>query len=114
MQAITDDYMRQMMPNARQYCVVILKAGPNRHQPGAEKIIWEHGRRNFALRAEGLLAVVCPVIDGSDVNGIGIFTTGVEETRKSMDEDPGVQAGVFVYEAHLCRGFPGDGLPQPA
>src|SRR5262245_12650649 len=75
MQAITDDYMRQMMPAAREYCVVILKAGPNKDMPGAEKIIWEHGRRNFAMRAEGLLAIVCPVRDGSDVSGVGIFTT---------------------------------------
>jgi uncharacterized protein YciI len=114
MQTITDEYMRQMLPTAKNYCVVILKAGPNRHQPGVEKIVWEHVRRNFALRAEGALAVVCPVSDGSEVNGIGIFTTSLEETQKIMDEDPGVQAGVFVYEAHPCRGFPGDGLPQPA
>jgi hypothetical protein len=28
-----------------------------------------------------------------------------------MDGDPGVQAGVFVYDVHTCRGFPGDALP---
>ena len=111
MQTITDDDMRRMMPTAREYCVVILKAGPNKQQPGVEKIIWEHGRRNFAMRAEGLLAIVCPVRDGSEVSGIGIFTTSLEETQKLMDEDPGVQAGVFVYEAHVCRSFPGDSLP---
>ncbi len=111
MQTITDDYMRQMMPTARNYCVVILRVGPNRQQPDVEQIIWEHGRRNFALRAEGLLAVVCPVRDGSDVCGVGIFTTSLEETQNLMNDDPGVKAGVFVYEAHACRGFPGDGLP---
>jgi uncharacterized protein YciI len=110
-QTITDEYMRQMMPTTKNYSVVILKAGPNHEQPGVEKIIWEHGRRNFALRAEGLLAIVGPIRDGSGVNGIGIFTTSVEETRKLMDEDPGVQAGVFVYEVHECRSFPGDSLP---
>jgi hypothetical protein len=111
MQTITDDYMRQMLAITKHYCIVILKAGPNKQQPGVEKIIWEHGRRNFALRAEGVLPIVCPVNDGSDVSGIGLFTTSVEETRKIMDEDPGVQAGVFVYELHDCRSFPGDSLP---
>lgn len=112
MQTITDDDMRQMIAATRHYCLVILKAGPNRQQPGVEKIIWEHGRRNFALRAEGVMPIVCPINDGSDVSGVGIFITSEEETKKIMDEDPGVQAGVFVYELHVCRGFPGASLPK--
>ncbi len=111
MQTITDEYMRQMMPQARAYTVVILRAGPRRNEPDVEKIVWEHGRRNFALRADGVLSIVCPVRDGSDVSGIGIFNASVEETKRIMDEDPGVQAGVFVYELHPCRSFPGDSLP---
>jgi hypothetical protein len=78
---------------------------------GVEDIIWEHGRRNFSLRADGLLAIVCPVRDGSDVCGVGIFTVSPQETASIMDEDPGVKAGVFVYELHACRSFPGDALP---
>ncbi len=108
---ITDDYMRQMIPTATTYSLMILKAGPNRHAPGADQIIWEHGRRNFALRADGVLSMVCPVGDGSEVCGIGIFNAGLEEARQIMDEDPGVQAGVFVYELHPCRGFAGSSLP---
>jgi len=27
-----------------------------------------------------------------------------------MDGDPGVMAGIFTYEVHLCRSFPGDKL----
>src|SRR5262245_43257053 len=111
MTTITDEFMREMLPKARTYTVVVLKAGPNRQMPGVEKIIWEHGRRNFALRADGLLSIVCPVGDGSDVNGVGIFNATADEVRAIMDEDPGVQAGVFVYELHPCRGFPGDSLP---
>lgn len=111
MTTITDDFMRSMLATTKPYCVVILKAGPNRQTPGVEKIAWEHGRRNFQLRADGLLSVVCPVMDGSEVSGIGIFNTGVEETRAIMEEDPGVRAGVFVYEVHPCRSFPGDSLP---
>ena len=112
MTAITDEFMREMLLTTKLYCIVILKAGPNKHEPGADKIIWEHGRRNFALRAEGVLSIICPVNDGSDVSGVGIFNATVEEVRRIMDEDPGVQAGVFVYELHPCRSFPGDGLPQ--
>ncbi|VVB84314.1 Uncharacterised protein [uncultured archaeon] len=70
MQTITDDYMRQMLPRARNYSIVILRSGPKSKEPGVEKIIWEHGRRNFALRADGVLSIVCPVIDGSDVRGV--------------------------------------------
>ena len=109
--AITDEFMRQMMSTTKNYCIVILKAGPKRNADGVEKIIWEHGRRNFALRAEGVLAIVCPISDGSNVSGVGIFNATVEEVKKIMDEDPGVKAGVFVYEIHECRSFPGATLP---
>ena len=108
---ITDEFMRQMISQTRQYCIVILKAGPKRHEEGVEKIIWEHGRRNFELRAEGVLSIVCPISDGSDVSGIGIFNAPLEEVKKIMDEDPGVKAEVFVYELHVCRSFPGASLP---
>ncbi len=107
---ITDARMLEMMKLAREYTVVILKAGPAAGSPGSEKIVWEHGRRNFALRAEGVLSIVCPVRDGSNVRGVGIFDGTVDEIRKVMDEDPGVKAGIFVYEIHPCRSFPGDRL----
>lgn len=112
MTTITDEYMRQMHSQSRQYCLMILKAGPNRHEEGAEKIIWEHGRSIYALRAEGIMPMVCPISDGSDVEGVGIFNASVEEVNKIMDEDPGVKAGVFVYETHVCRGYPGSSLPE--
>ncbi len=111
MAIISDEFMRQMMTTTKQYCIVILKAGPNKKMEGVEKIIWEHGRRNFALRADGILSIVCPISDGSNVSGIGIFHGSVAEVQKIMDEDPGVQAGVFIYELHPCRSFPGDSLP---
>ncbi len=112
MTTITDEFMQQMLTTTKSYCIVILKAGPNEHMDGVEKIVWEHGRRNFVLRADGLLSIVCPVSDESDVAGIGIFNADAEEVKKIMDEDPGVQAGVFVYELHSCRSFPGDSLPK--
>jgi hypothetical protein len=111
MTTITDEYMRQMIPAAKTYSLVILKAGPKRYEPGADAIIWEHGRRNFALRADGVLPIVCPVTDEGDVRGLYIFDASLEETRQIMDEDPGVKAGIFVYEPHPCRGFAGSCLP---
>ena len=109
---ITDEFMRQMISKSRNYTVVILKCTPKRDESGADKIIWEHGRRNFTLRAEGVLPIVCPVTDGSELSGVGIFNASEEETKKIMDEDPGVKTGVFIYEVHTCRGFPGSCLPD--
>jgi len=57
MATITDEYMMQMLPTVKQYSIAISKAGPKRNEPGAEKIIWEHGRRNFSLRAGGLFVI---------------------------------------------------------
>ena len=107
---IADDYMREMIGRAKGYSVVILRGTPKLADPAAEAIVWEHARRNFQLRADGVLRIVCPVRDGSDVSGIGIFDTSVDETRRIMDDDPGVRGGIFTYEVHATRGFPGDAL----
>lgn len=108
---ITDDYMREMLGTTRQYTVVILRRTPRRAEPFADKVVWEHGRRNFGLRRDGLLCVVCPVVkDDSDVSGLCIFSTNMEATRRIMDDDPAVKAGILTYEVHLADGFPGDAL----
>jgi hypothetical protein len=111
MTPISDEYMRQMIATTKSYCIVMLRAGPNRNMPGVEKIIWEHARRNFSLRAEGKLSIVCPVNDGSDLCGLGIFHTDMDEARSIMEKDPGILQKVFTCELHLCRSFPGDKVP---
>lgn len=111
MATITDEQMRALLPKAKEYTIVILRPGPNHYMDGVDAIVWEHGRRNFELRDAGILAVVCPVRDGSDVCGVGVFNLDPKRTREVMEGDPGVSAGVFVYEVHPCRGFPGDTLP---
>jgi hypothetical protein len=108
---ITDEYMKQRISKTKNYTVVILKATEKRKEPGIEKIIWEHGRRNFQLREEGILSIVCPINDGSGVTGVGIFNRNPDEVKKIMDGDPGVIAGIFTYEVHPCSSFPGDKLP---
>ncbi len=111
MQAITDEFMRDRISKSRTYTIVLLRATPKKNEPDADKIVWEHGRRNFLLRAEGVLPIVCPILDDSGVSGIGIFNADLQKTKQIMDEDPGVQAGIFAYEIHPCRSFPGDALP---
>jgi len=108
---ITDDHMRAQLALARQYTLILLHEGPRANDPGSRAIVWEHGRRNMALREAGLLAVVCPVADDSTLCGMGVFVTDEDETRRILDGDPGVQAGVFTYEVHPVRGFPGSMLP---
>jgi hypothetical protein len=111
MTAITDEYMHDMRQTARPYTLMLLNATPAFRRPEVDPIIWEHGRRNFALRAEGRLAIVCPVQDNSSLSGIGIFAGTIEEVDDIMQGDPGVQAGIFTYDLHPVRGFPGDCLP---
>src|SRR5581483_4116923 len=107
---ISDDFMREMLSKTKTYSLIILKATDKAAQPAAREIMWQDGRRNFQLRADGKLAIVCPISDNSGVSGIGIFTTSVEETQRIMQDDPAVQAGIFTFEVHPCRSFPGDAL----
>jgi hypothetical protein len=103
--------MLEMRAKAKAYTLAVLERGPSYGSPGADAIIWEHGRRNHALRADGALPIVCPVVDDTDWCGIGIFERSEEETARIMDEDPGVVAGVFTYHLHPIMSFPGDALP---
>lgn len=110
METITDEYMRQTISRTKDYTIVIVKAGPNRNSPGFDEVIWEHARRNFSLRESGVLSIVCPISDGSDTGGVGIFNAGVDEVESLMKDDPAVKAGVLTYDIHPCRSFPGDKL----
>jgi len=112
MTLVTDDYMKTRLTQTRVYTLVILKKTPKREEPGADAIVWEHGRRNMSLGAEGLMPLVFPVGDGTALSGVGVFVGTPEEVKALMDTDPGVAAGIFTYEIHPCRGFPGSKLPD--
>ena len=110
MTEITDEYMQEMRQKTKPYTVMILHKTPKINEPNADKIVWEHGRRNYQLRRDGIIRIACPIRDESVVAGILIFSTNAEETKKIMDEDPGVKAGVFTYEIYPTRSFPADAL----
>ena len=111
MKEITDEYMYSMFPTTKEYTIVLLKPGNNSDHPEAKKLIWEHGRNNFKLRAEGLLSIVCPVALESEIVGIGIFNAEADIVHERLKEDPAIKEGVFVYELLPVRSFPGDSLP---
>ncbi|MDR6906352.1 hypothetical protein J2X63_002038 [Agromyces sp. 3263] len=111
MTTFTDDDMRAELQHAQPYTAMLLRAGPKYGTDGADRIIWEHGRRNFELRADGRLAIVLPVRDDSELAGLAVFALSADETAEVMRGDPAVQAGVLEFELHPVVGFPGDALP---
>ncbi len=108
---ISDDYMKQMLAETKNFTVMTLRPGPNINHPDVKQIFWEHGRRNFELRTEGLLPIVCLVTENADIAGFGIFNADVDSVKKRLDGDPAVIAGIFVYSVYPVKSFPGDSLP---
>jgi uncharacterized protein YndB with AHSA1/START domain len=108
---ISDDTMRERLTTTRAYTAVLLRATDRFVRPDVDATVWEHGRRNFALREHGVMPIVMPATDDSDWAGIAIFAAPPDQVRTIMDHDPGVVAGIFTYEAHPVRGFPGSALP---
>ena len=109
---VTDEEVQALAATAKPYSMVLLWWGPERHQDGADAIEGEHQRRMVSLRADGVIAILCPV--GSDtLSGVAIMTVPADEAGSIMDGDPCVRAGMMRCEVHACHGFPGDGLPTP-
>ena len=54
---------------------------------------------------------MCPVADGTNIAGIGVFAATPEDTDRIYARDPAVRAGVLRYEVHPTRTFPGSTLP---
>ena len=113
---VTEQDLYASLATTRPFTIIILKAGPAYSPPGPDRdpevaaTILRHGRRNASLRLAGLLRVVCPVTDGSDVAGIGVFDATPEEVDLIYSRDPAVMAGVLTYEIHPTRTFPDSSL----
>ena len=110
MSSITDDYMREVIRTRRPYTLVVFRSGPKAKEPGADKVIWEHGRRNLELRKSGIVNLIIGLRDEWEIEGLDVFNTSFDETRRIMEEDPAVKAGVLTYEIHPVVSFPGDAL----
>ncbi|MFC4950283.1 SRPBCC domain-containing protein [Pseudonocardia sp. GCM10023141] len=108
---ITNDQMHQRLQAAQPYTAIVLRTTDACVRPDVDPIIWEHGRRNMALVDAGLLAVVLPCTDNSGIAGFGVFNASPDITRQILDADPGIRAGIFTYDIHPVRGFPGATLP---
>lgn len=113
---LSDEQFTQLRATARPYTVVILKPGPRFEMPGPDRdptvasIIMQHGKRNAALRAAGLMPIICPIADGRGICGIGVFDASPEQVLQIMAEDPGVKADIFTFDIHESRSFPGSTL----
>lgn len=108
---ISDDEMKQTLGTAKNYTIVFLKAGLRTDHPQVQSIIWEHGKRNLALRAEGVMPIICPLKDECEIKGVAILNVNKEEAKQIMDGDPAIIEGILSYEVHPIMSFPGDSLP---
>ena len=111
MDAVTDEQVQKLAETGKPYSLVQLSWAAGRYREGADAIEREHQRRMVSLRAEGTIAVLCPVLSDG-LCGIAIMTQNVEHARETMAGDPCVRAGMMTVEVYPCVGFPGDSLPR--
>jgi hypothetical protein len=109
---VTDEQIQSLVARAKPYSVALLWWGPERHQVGADAIEREHQRRMVSLRADGVIAILCPVIGSDTAAGVAIMTVPPEEAQEVMNGDPCVQAGMIVCDVYAGASFPGDTLPE--
>ena len=110
---VTDEQVQELAATARPYTMALLWWGPERYKDGADATEREHQRRMVSLRADGVIAILCPV--GSDtLAGVAIMNVTPQEASEILDDDPCVRAGMMRREVYPCHGFPGDGLTAPS
>ena len=108
---VTDDQIRALAATAKPYSLAQLRWGPDRYQEGADAIELEHQRRMVSLRADGVIAILCPVVSET-LAGLAIMTEPPEQAQQTMAADPCVRAGMMTCDVLPCLGFPGDALPD--
>jgi uncharacterized protein YciI len=85
------------------YSLVLLRRGPRAHEFSEEdigRLQAAHLAHLDAMRERGALLAAGPFLDQDDetFRGIGIYRTGLEETRELANSDPSVQAGRMQVE----------------
>ena len=105
----TDEQVQELAATAKPHTMALLWWTPERNQHGADATEAEHQRRMVSLRADGVIAVLCPVLSDT-LAGVAIMTVTPEAATEILDGDPCVRAGMMRREVYPCLGFPGDAL----
>jgi uncharacterized protein YciI len=108
--AITEEFIKQKVSKGKQYCLLVYKKGPN-YCSTNDSIQMAHLQHLFRLREERKLLLNGPVVDDSDIRGIGLFSlTDKNEVKQLVDADPAVESGRLIFELYPWFGLPGDTL----
>ncbi|BDD82925.1 hypothetical protein TPB0596_26880 [Tsukamurella pulmonis] len=107
---VTDQQIQDLVQTARPFSLVILRWGPRRAQDDAAAIELEHQRRMVSLRAAGVIAILCPILDDT-MAGMAVMTVSTERAAEIIADDPCVRAEMMRGEVYPCLSFPGDALP---
>src|SRR5215467_4502955 len=100
---VTDEQIQALAATLQPYSVALLRWRPERTMAGADAIELEHQRRMVALRADGVIAILCPA--GSEtLAGVAIMNLPADEARQVMDGDPCVMARMIRCDVHACAG----------
>jgi uncharacterized protein len=106
-----DRLIQETVATGKGYTLVLLWKGPLRDQSEAEadRLQREHLRHLFMLRNQGSLLLNGPVLDDSDLAGIGIFAGQDRDAVRALAEaDPSVEAGRLRVDVRPLFGIPGD------
>lgn len=111
---VTPERIEKEISRAKSYYLFIYLLGPDREQDTktASEIQQQHLAYLFSLRDEGKLVLQGPVLEDTDLRGIGILNVRTrEEADRIVSNDPAVKAGRLKYEMYEWMGMPGDRLP---
>lgn len=111
---VTPERIEKEISRAKSYYLFIYLLGPDREQDTktASEIQQQHLAYLFSLRDERKLVLQGPVLEDTDLRGIGILNVRTrEEADRIVSNDPAVKAGRLKYEMYEWMGMPGDTLP---
>ena len=107
---ITDEFMQAMRPTTRAYTLLLLKRTPRLADPEAFPTLWEHGRRNYALREAGLLSIACPMPDDANRRDRHLRRRDRRGAPADGRRSRRPRRAAHLHPAHL-PGIPRDSLP---
>jgi uncharacterized protein YciI len=110
------------MPELVSYQMVLLRhtaAGRNFDEETTERIFREHLAYTLSRIASGDQLAAGPVADSpaeeEDVCGLGFYQKdSLDEVRRLIEQDPGVQQGLYGFDLMTWRTAPGTVTPPAA